>query len=591
MPELSKELVDFYESLENISSIDIWDIQSNLRSFDKVDGEWKDKLLLERKVLFFNFNDGQLLQNIQVTDVQGQLTNLKLSEKELEYLKDRLITSSNPWLKSRYAHLLWQATKHNDYAELAINSYISVGKNIKPNELQELPNVITAVIFISTKSKKSLKKSIEFVLSVIREKPIWIKSRILNSVLKFQFFDKAQLVEIANSIPEWIDQDIDKSYNAIKSLLEHGIILYHRLGIPEAILYERLAENEDIILLQHQDETDLLRYITIGQKAHYLKLANKTQESEELFAEYNRLKQKVKLHQISVELDDEKTKMFNDYLNMKSQMILELPTDSILAFFAMDDGILVDPEENDQNARKAIKDSVTHLFSTSVFDINSNFKNLSDSEKIEVQKVQNYAILHGIRCHSLFIKVFIDGIISGKINYYKVYQFFENQTWYNLKFNRSMTDSEIDRKSTWLTMLAPSIHNLMAQFELSVLMNTNKINNFILAIDSMTLKFEGALRDFIRLCGGNTTTIKKGDITEQLLEELLENQITKKYFNEKDIELFKYTFTQKGKNLRNNVAHSFMQFSDYTWEAAILVFLCILRLGKYTLVESQSENK
>ena len=121
-------------------------------------------------------------------------------------------------------------------------------------------------------------------------------------------------------------------------------------------------------------------------------------------------------------------------------------------------------------------------------------------------------------------------------------------------------------------------------------MNTNKINNFILAIDSMTVKFEGALRDFIRLCGGNTTTLKKGVLTEQVLEELLENQITKKYFSIKDIELFKHTFTQKGKNLRNNVAHSFMQYSDYTWEVAIQVFLCILRLGKYTLVETKVEN-
>ncbi len=131
----------------------------------------------------------------------------------------------------------------------------------------------------------------------------------------------------------------------------------------------------------------------------------------------------------------------------------------------------------------------------------------------------------------------------------------------------------------------------MAQFEFSVLMNTNKINNFILAIDSMTIKFEGALRDFIRLCGGNTTTSKKGVLVEQVLEELLENHTTKNYFSNKDIELFKYAFTQKGKNLRNNVAHSFMQFSDYTWEAVMLVFLCILRLGKYTLEETHVEAK
>ena len=100
-----KVLIDFYESLENISSINIWDIQSNIQPTEKIDGEWKDMLLTERKVLYYSFNDGQLVQNIQVPDRQGQVTNLTLSEKETDYIKYRLRTSSNLWLKSRYAHL------------------------------------------------------------------------------------------------------------------------------------------------------------------------------------------------------------------------------------------------------------------------------------------------------------------------------------------------------------------------------------------------------------------------------------------------------------------------------------------------------
>jgi len=583
MSKVPKELVEFYESLENINSIEIWDIQSDLRPTEKIDGEWREKLLVERKVLFFNLNNGQLFQNIQVTDIKGKPNKIGFSEKEIDYLKERINATSNPWLKSRYTHLLWQEIKHTIYAEGAIDNYINAINSLKSDRLHETPDFIDAVIYISTNSKRRKKQTEEFISSLINEKPIYIKAHVLNSVLRFKFLNKKQLNEIADHIPNWIEQDNNQSYHANKSLLEHGIMLYHKIGLPKTKLYELLANNEDIILVQHPDESDFVRYTTIGQKALYFKLAQNTAESEKLFAEFNRLKQKVKLHEISFELDDEATKMFNDYLNWKSKMILDMPTDAILAFFAMDDGILVDPDENEKNARKTIKDSIVNLFSTSVFDINSNFKNLSESEKIDKQIVENYAISHGIRFHSLFTKVFMEGIISGNINYYKVYQFFENLTWYNLKFPRAITDKEIDRNSTWLTMLAPAIHNLIAQFELSVLMNTNKINNFILAIDSMTVKFEGALRDFIRLCGGNTTTTKKGMLVEQLLEELLENEITKEYFTNKDIELFKYTFTQKGKNLRNNVAHSFMQYSDYTWEAATLVFLCILRLGKYTL--------
>ena len=175
----------------------------------------------------------------------------------------------------------------------------------------------------------------------------------------------------------------------------------------------------------------------------------------------------------------------------------------------------------------------------------------------------------------------------GKLNYYKIFDFLEEHTWYGMKFRKSLKNDDEEENSSWLSLIAPGIHNYFAQFEFSTLMNTNKINNFVLAVDSMTLKFEGALRDFIRLSGGNTSMERKGEMQEQLLEDLLENQITKEYFTGKDVELFKFTFTNKGKNIRNNVAHSFMEFSDYNLQTASLVFLCLLRLGKYTFEEKK----
>ncbi|MBK7764421.1 MAG: DUF4209 domain-containing protein [Bacteroidetes bacterium] len=106
-------------------------------------------------------------------------------------------------------------------------------------------------------------------------------------------------------------------------------------------------------------------------------------------------------------------------------------------------------------------------------------------------------------------------------------------------------------------------------------MRTNKTTNYILSVDSLTMKFEGALRDFIRLCGGSTSIFKKDELQEQLLDELLENPITQNYFTVNDVELFKYTFTKKGKNLRNNVAHSFLDFSDYNFQSASLCFFSV----------------
>ena len=590
MNDIPEELEEFYKSLENLNSLNTWNIQRELKPTENINGEWRKRLLIERKILNYNLNKGQLVSNIQLTDIQGQVNKISLNKEDIVFIKERLNLTSNTWLKSRYAHALWQDTRHNDFAGIAIENYIQTINKIKANEARELPIILSAILFISNKSKKNIEQVKESALILINDLPNWFKPKILDSILDNNTLSTEQLSGIAKELPEWVDDKNPASYFHNKEKFETGIRLYNKLKLPLEGLYELLARNEDLILEQHQEDSDFVKLTTIGTKAKYLKLAGKIDESEQNLREYNRLKQKVKLGKVGHQLGDEETEKFNNYLKRKSEVILDLSTDEILTFFSINEEILVDPIENRKSAKESINDSLHHLFSTSVFDINSNFKKIEDSEKIDQQIFQNYSISHGIQCYSLFLRVFVDGIISGKLNYYKIFQFLDEYTWFGMSFKRSLSDNEIDYNSSWLTMLAPGIHSLMAQFELSVLMNTNKINNFILAIDSLTIKFEGALRDFIRLSGGNTTTAKRGDLKEQLLEELLENTTTKKHFTEKDIELFKYTFTQKGKNLRNNVAHSFLQFSNYNLQVAVLVFLCILRLGKYKFEEVKTSS-
>jgi hypothetical protein len=113
------------------------------------------------------------------------------------------------------------------------------------------------------------------------------------------------------------------------------------------------------------------------------------------------------------------------------------------------------------------------------------------------------------------------------------------------------------------------------------MMLNGSVPNYILSIDSLTLKFEGALRDLIRLFGGTTTIEKRGILQEGSLDDFLINPVIIKHFSGQDITLFKYVFTNSGWNLRNNVAHCFYPYSNYSFEKATLVFFCILRLSKY----------
>lgn len=587
MTKMPEQLQLFYDSLEKIESFSIWNILREIKPLDKTDKTWEEKVFIERKIFNYNINKGEIVSNSQITDSNGKPVKILLSQNEIEYLKERIKRTKNTWLLSRYSHLIWQETRHNDYANLALeNYYLSVNKIIV-EEIRELATCLSAILYISKKAKNKIPSSRELAINLIEKFPNWYKSNLLKVILDDNYLTKEQLLFIANNIPNWISLKTGVDYFQNKQLLELSIKLFEKIEKKPLKIYELLAENEDLILQQHPLDTDFVKYTSTGAKAKYLMLAKNKTESEKCFKEYNRLKQTIKLGKVSTELGDKETQIFNEYLNKKTEFILKHSTNQILAFFSDNEDILVNPEEVINFSNESIKNSTTNLFSISAFDINSNFKNLDNSDKIKKEINQNFTLTHTIKCESLFLKVFVEGIIQGKLNYYKIYEYLQNNTWFGEKFNRSLTDKEIDKNSTWITMFAPGIHNLLSQFELSVLMSTNKINNFILAIDSLTLKFEGAIRDFIRLCGGNTSTSKRGEIKEQLLEELLDNEIIHKYFTIKDIELFKHTFTNKGRNIRNNVAHSFYQYSDYTMQKAMLIFFCILRLGKYTLTKKK----
>ena len=180
---------------------------------------------------------------------------------------------------------------------------------------------------------------------------------------------------------------------------------------------------------------------------------------------------------------------------------------------------------------------------------------------------------------------------EGNLITIKFILFFEKYSWYGEKVRHSFEEENKNYTYTWLSMLSPGLQNLFAQFELSGFLNTNKINNYILAIDSLTIKFEGALRDFISLNGGITTVEKKGSIQEQLLEELIDNPKSSELFSFREIELFKYTFTRNGLNIRNNVAHGFFKYPHYTLQNAALVFFCLLRLGQYSISIDKQKDK
>ncbi|WP_264520413.1 DUF4209 domain-containing protein [Flavobacterium sp. N1994] len=578
------DIKSFYLYLEELKSIDEWKILANIPIVNVASVASNKKITIERKVLSFYINDGELKSNLNLTNSIGNTIKFQFfNTNEIVYIEKRLNETNNLIMKAKYSHIIWQETKNIKFAEIAIDNYFELLKSKQENDFFKVIKIVASLLFISCKSKHKREELKKFFLELASKADSSQKSLLLNLFVKLKSHKNIELKELIIDIPNWYNDD----YFFNSQNLSLGLDLYKKLNIPQEELYLLLAKNEDQVIEQHSEDS-FIRLLSFGKKCRYLKHTTQEVEYQKCSEQYNQLKKVINLGRVQVAIDEELNLKINEYVDKKTEAILKYSTEEILAIFSFEESILVDPKENKKSAEKTFNNSFQRLVSVTTLDINLNFSEPNESQKLENQIFQNYLIGLQLSFFILFIKVFRKGILDGHFTYQKIYDYLHEYTWYQYKFERVLRNNKIDEETNWITLIAPGLYNFFTQYEISMLLSTNKVNNYILALDSLTLKFEGALRDFIRLCGGNSTKVDKdGLMKEQLLEELIDNDKIKELFTERDIELFKFTFTRKGKDIRNNIAHAFFSFSNYSFDNVALVFLCFLRLGKYNLVVKQ----
>lgn len=94
------------------------------------------KAQLEIEAFSFSLKDGKVEPFYIIPDKNGnniEYPRLSNYDKEsLDYLVQRMENSRNPYLKSRYAHILWGSSiKHGRFAVIALDSYLELIENYK----------------------------------------------------------------------------------------------------------------------------------------------------------------------------------------------------------------------------------------------------------------------------------------------------------------------------------------------------------------------------------------------------------------------------------------------------------------------------
>jgi hypothetical protein len=583
-------LGEYYEYLENDTNFQYLDLNTYkyITALRDKTADENTKKLCSYELFFADFSIEKGLHVPKFQSGSNAYPTLELFDDNFDYIKVRSENVTNPKYKAKYNHLLWLSPqKHIDFAKEAIESYLFLLKNSSFSVDDNLQ------CFSFGKYFKNL-----FILSqTVNHK----KDEILNYLVsllesdKINDFTKYSLMDFIIENGKKIDTSItqvfyDYSKNKISNLDERVlesylnllVILSPKLNISSSEFHEKLGDYHISQLEKEKNKGFIAHHYYTNALEEYKK-ANNKEKIEQTAVLLEQAKKTIDLKKVSFELEDEKyNKLLNqwwDSIKEKATQLIENGNSKdIYGYLILDDLLPKAAVLNEE-----IKPVMLDLVSTMTFDINKNVsKNKSGGINPYSIHINNFSINH-------IWLIVSKGIKSGKISYDSLIDYLKNNSWYGQDYTYLDTNNET-QGFNWIELLSPSVQSFFVQTEIDIKTNNHNPQGYILAIDSLVLKFEGLLRELSRMIGAQTIEIKENGTEERIgFDKLLDNEKLKALIPEDDIAFFKFLFTSNGMNLRNNVAHCFFTTKNYTSAVMLLLIVALLRLGNFKLETKEKE--
>lgn len=134
----------------------------------------------------------------------------------------------------------------------------------------------------------------------------------------------------------------------------------------------------------------------------------------------------------------------------------------------------------------------------------------------------------------------------------------------------------------WAESVAPGLVGVVSYFE--YLADVREVcPDIVCFVDSLVLKFEGILRQYLQSSGELVTKLSRnrsGDAVQRELDinDILLSETIARDFGRSDLELMRYVLVEHaGMNLRNNIAHALLPARCYVFQHATWVFIMLMR--------------
>ncbi len=573
---------------------------------------WFKDCTPERKCSLTN-DDGQ---------TWGSTLPHELTPLPYDYYQQRLEQSTNPYLRARYALLLWNAPKpykHIRFAQAAIDNLFTALDTAGCLDAESSRNCI-----------ELLKQACDLIVTVRHREADAVSAVVgrFTGAIPFEHGNRTSLLRIITKHPKLFksaDPELilaasfalythyfqNKDFFTCENICKLVAPYVQGLGRDPREWHQRLGQayEGEAANRPARDDSSLMAIEFYTRAAKAYQLAGDSAAEDAALQCVQTLKPKLKLHAITTEFTAEQTQLLMEDIRLQTDLLLKHGPNEILDFLACSDRVIPNHAEIKEKAAEE-KPSFLSAISTIYIDGNKNTShgdksppkaksNTKDAATEAAEKrekelnkrvSQSYSLALSFRLQYL-MPIFIEGYRTGKINYETFCQYLETHSWTaQTIIEQDITGEAIEY--TWQPMLRPGLQEFFTQLH-KFIHEGPTASSFVLCLDSLTLKIEGLLREVLQKMGAHTiATHKRHDLREVFFDDLLDLALTKALLNENECYFLRYVFTPLGKNLRNDIAHGYYHLSErYSIQKVVLLVIALLRVTGFQLgTETQTEN-
>jgi len=568
---------------------------------------------LEIDAFYFRSEEGSVKPMMTWTGQNGEIVEVpsmkKYDEESFRYLISRLESTKNPLLKARYAQILWNCPKkHAKYAKAAVDSYLKLVEIYEKKDKEnpngnfgiEILEAIKNAFFIGLQSKYRINHIKSQITRLIKKfnpessSSYAIKHSLVELTLRERRTFRKEDFEGIQKILWQLSASLMKGKNFHQSIqmCELGEKVDQKTEMNTYNWIKRIAELYEALLSQAEGKRNIATLFFCTKALENYKKIKNNKKIEELTKIFDEIKKETKFTEFSKEID------LSDHIKQCREIAEKVTSkepEHIIKTLIFGKSLLPSFSEMEKCSEELMKTSVVkNLIPEVIIDQSGHpAQHFSDEkEKRYLGILQQFQLYLQVSKSHLIREIIIYAIEKKKLNTTNILKFLEKNSWYGKNLPKKIGNEEITYN--WLNLIAPSIHDYFTKIEFFLV--SSKMPNFVLSIDSLTLKIEGLLRDLCRFNGIPTIILRKDNkgreiVQERDLNSLLYEEKIKELFNEDDLLFLRFLFVEKaGYNLRHKVAHSLMAYREYNLDIMNLLFLSLLKIGKYDFERESMES-